>query len=131
MVLQSVLYWGVYDYRPDGFVGLVAYLIGIGGTTGCLLSAYTQNFVDCLHFLKCSSHSKKGEKQMKMFEIQSKWWSLSKINSIYVVAFLLANFYVFKTSIPYIPARYVLSSIAPAAIVHQIVAPNNKEQKTT
>merc|ERR1712228_478828 len=80
-----------------------------------------------IHFLKCSSHSRKGDKQIKVFEIQSKWWSLFYVNSIFMILFLLANFYVFKTSIPSLHFRYALSTIAPAGIVHTLVAPNNKD----
>eukprot|EP01083_Nonionella_stella_P225256 801042_1 len=118
--IPSFLYWGAYDYRPDGLIGIeyIVYIIVIGCTVTGLLSAYTAMHVDCLHFLKTSSEKKPGDKQLKMFAAQSKWWTLFYVNTMYLVLFFLANFYAFKSSIPSIHFRYGLATILPSAAVH-------------
>ena len=104
----------------------VVWLIVMIGTALGLLSSYTQIFVDNIHFLKCSASSKGGEKQQRLFEQQSKWWTLFYINSVYIILFFLANFYAFKESIPSIHFRYALSTMLPSAAIHLWV--NGKNQ---
>eukprot|EP01083_Nonionella_stella_P022345 61830_1 len=127
-LIPSWLYWGAYDYSPDGFIGIeyVFHLVAIGCTASGLLSAYTHIYVETVHFLKCSSQSKGGEKQTKLFETQSKWWALFYVNAMFITLFLLANFYAFKTSIPNIHFRFGLSAIAPSVAVHLWVNGNNQ-----
>eukprot|EP00483_Globobulimina_turgida_P002933 UN02938 len=127
-LIPSYLYWGAYDYRPDGYIGIeyIVYMLTIGCASTGLLSAYTTIYVDCLHFLKTSSQSKSGEKQMRIFEAQSFWWTLFYVNAVFIMLFFLANFYTFKSSIPNIHFRYILSTISPSAAVHFWVNGTNK-----
>ena len=94
-----------------------------------LLSSYTQIFVDCIHFLRCSSSSKSGEKQQKLFEMQSKWWTLFYVNTIFMILFFLTNFYAFKSSIPNIHFRYLLSTITPSFITHLWINQSNQSNQ--
>ena len=114
------MFWGAYDYRADGLIGIeyIIYLLTIGATAAGLMTSYTQTYVDRVYYLKTTSSNKVDEKRIKEIEVLSKWWTMFQINGIYVLLFLLANFYVFEASIPSLHFRYPLSTAGPAAAIH-------------
>lgn len=118
--LCAVLYWGAYDYRADGFIGVeyIFYLLAFGITALGLLTTYTQIYVDHCHYFKVSSRETVSKEQIAQNEIQSKWWTMFQVNGLYLLLFLFANFYAFKCSIPSLHFRYLLTTAGPAASLH-------------
>ena len=118
--MHSVLYWGAYDYRADGFIGVeyIVYLLTFGITAWLLLTSYTQIYVDHCYNFKVSSREKVSKQQIAENEVQSKWWTMFQVNALYLLLFLFANFYAFKTSIPSLHFRYLLTTAGPAASIH-------------
>merc|ERR1719445_1490068 len=63
-LVPSFLFWGAYDYRADGIIGIeyIIYLMTIVGTAAGLMTSYTQTYVDYVYSLKMSSQDKLSEK---------------------------------------------------------------------